>query len=1029
MQPRFMMVFVVLSCGACGPPLLDTQRQSIVPRSTGSAVYEELCNRLSYGADPNDVSGVQQRAVCRDGAEPASDASASLRALHQQRVRLIAALDAVLAPPTAMMVQQLLTELLPLYDSGLMQQTIASLSMTLTSLEDSSQALAAFGQIAADPNTASASASLLSFLLTYPRLSQLLDAMFEPDQPRPRLRDAWNNLQQSLYGTLLTADTLNSHVAAWLSKIGAVAPDGQSLVAALVRALQQIGGGHMTAVFAAAHAADAMALQPMSGSQDDVAAGFKVDEAVRTELVASARVIGAAVDRINAAATPQIGEQPTVPAWLQVVDTLLREHPDEVARWLQQVQRLTTLGEAPTDAPLDALVDDLAKMIDAIAAEPGLLRAIVAALHHPDTKLLGPLLAKHMRYGDRFDLDPNDLNGPYVHLGPARVDHGLSDQTQVFVDADKTDATTRTVALGNMSLMQRLLHLVHDARQQVCNNNDLRLLGVGRHRYLFGEFGCVDDAALLYLRAVAGRATIMLRVSPDEEPGMPEMVVEAMRSTDPEDPQLSLFSGLRGMLPIPAGQEGVQEQQACAFHGVDDYTCVTFTVTPQAAARMLFGPYRPDVQNPYDGSSEGTRIMTFALLKDMFHEMEAGGVPFSKLHGATLFAWEEEPFFKALRPLVLAFSDHDREDLLVALLDTLHRHYPSPDNRFFQRNSPNLEATYSELTNLRAWEEKLATMLDEGAALTTVAEILDTLAGLQIQGQSGLDIFSTVLMQQLAADHDAPKVAGTLLQAFNTLKLRWLRYNPPAQTEVTPATPIRASQFVATAAPLVQSVVAHWADLSAGEVSFGVALPEVVETMLSSPLLANGLHFLAEVDQQPELRPLMADLADLIVCQHGDALAYVAQQSTQVFGSTALQALPQAAAVAVLPDTGLLALGAQLLQGAWREDTQDSMIVLFSRLGTPVPALDGETPLATFTDVYSQVTRADPLSSNAMTAADFAAMVPTLRRFLQDPEHGLQRLLDLVAGRHGDVAVSVPSETKALRGSVRERLTMGEDRR
>ncbi|MCB9658099.1 MAG: hypothetical protein H6726_10665 [Sandaracinaceae bacterium] len=103
------------SFAACSAPF-DTERRALGRGTIGAEIYKVVCQRFSSEALPSDVSGGQTRALCAGEAPPESAPSPQLRALAENRTRLITALDATFPEALEDDLDTLLLDLLPLYD-------------------------------------------------------------------------------------------------------------------------------------------------------------------------------------------------------------------------------------------------------------------------------------------------------------------------------------------------------------------------------------------------------------------------------------------------------------------------------------------------------------------------------------------------------------------------------------------------------------------------------------------------------------------------------------------------------------------------------------------------------------------------------------------------------------------------------------------------------------------------------------------------------------------------------------------------
>lgn len=149
-SPSFAVFSLFLAFGsalaACQHPI-DTTRQSAYTGTLGEEIHEIFCLRFASEAYPNDVSGSLSRALCAGTEAPTASTPAPLRALVEERPRLVTALDATFAEETHAELDSLLVEILPLYDEGVLPgqtRSLADLLETLAADEASVNALARF---------------------------------------------------------------------------------------------------------------------------------------------------------------------------------------------------------------------------------------------------------------------------------------------------------------------------------------------------------------------------------------------------------------------------------------------------------------------------------------------------------------------------------------------------------------------------------------------------------------------------------------------------------------------------------------------------------------------------------------------------------------------------------------------------------------------------------------------------------------------------------------------------------------------
>jgi hypothetical protein len=150
--------------------------------------------------------------------------------------------------------------------------------------------------------------------------------------------------------------------------------------------------------------------------------------------------------------------------------------------------------------------------------------------------------------------------------------------------------------------------------------------------------------------------------------------------------------------------------------------------TPQSVNRLVF---QPDSLRTYFT----TGLLDPVLTRD--------GRDVRTVHPATLFALETYDLYANIRPLVMAFVNHQSEHLLVALLSALHKHYPTDGAGQYQRTNPS-GAFFNTMDGARTYEPILANafagdLLPSTSALTQVLPTIN--AG---GGQTGIEAIASL---------------------------------------------------------------------------------------------------------------------------------------------------------------------------------------------------------------------------------------------------------------------------------------------
>ncbi|MBZ4418445.1 hypothetical protein [Myxococcus sp. RHSTA-1-4] len=392
--------------------------------------------------------------------------------------------------------------------------------------------------------------------------------------------------------------------------------------------------------------------------------GFRADEAPLLDLVhAGAQVLG----------------QPSADDTLALLRTLAADHPGEVARLVGLLRFLSRTADAHPEAELKAgntLRDDLLDVAVEIAREPGLLEDVLKALARPESQGLGQALASHMEHRDAITYDRNALNGPALNASTG--EHG---NPRTPVDRTQPDAG------ANRSMLQRFLNVVHDANGVTyCNKAnavvhargvdligdiDLPLFG-GTYREC--EVFKIDNMAVFYLQSIVGKARLYLR------PSILRNGVLGIGATTVS--VLEQSSGITGFW-TPGNSRDFRPKpewinRTLVFDQVND--------SPTSTGRNY-------ITHRFLRDLQGTQLGSSVCAERVIDDPDPGApdaAPDGKVRGLrtcpegewflqrtpdSMMVLETEGFYTAIRPLLLAFTMRDREDLFIQVMEALHRHW------------------------------------------------------------------------------------------------------------------------------------------------------------------------------------------------------------------------------------------------------------------------------------------------------------------------------------------------------------------
>jgi hypothetical protein len=348
--------------------------------------------------------------------------------------------------------------------------------------------------------------------------------------------------------------------------------------------------------------------------------------------------------------------------------------------------------------PASTFWDEMIDVTVQIAQEPGLLEDILVALGNDASLLIPPAFGAYNNYKDAVTYDTNDLNGPALNL------------TTGDLSSPKTPVNRAQPDSGdNRSDFQRFTALVHDTDGlTVCNKANAEVVAqipIIGSLYLpytivwgygaFPECGVfkIDNAAEFYLDSIIGKANLYLR--------------DDILRNGVDIPLVGTVGAATvGLMETSSGITG-------PWNGIgafwDPSGSTTLRPTPYFLDRQLFFDQASDGVGPYSknhltnvflsnliGQHTGTTVCPERIIVDPCASSYSNCAdapdiaPDGLVHGLrscsegdwlvqrdpdTIFVWEDESFYQAMTPLLTAFANHNREDLFIALMETLDRHW------------------------------------------------------------------------------------------------------------------------------------------------------------------------------------------------------------------------------------------------------------------------------------------------------------------------------------------------------------------
>jgi hypothetical protein len=442
------------------------------------------------------------------------------------------------------------------------------------------------------------------------------------------------------------------------------------------------------------------------------------------------------VDLLYAAG--QLLADPTTDPTLALASTVVGQHPNDVARLVGDALYSKNLADADTTSkipPTSTLWDDLIDVLVQIDAEPGLVEDVIRALGDDATLQLATAFPGYMASEDRVSYDRAHLNGPAFDLTTntsappstpvdrTKADSGdnrseLQRFLQTIHDTNGVTACNKQGAVIHAMGVQIPLLGPQNIDLPAGPSNNVAIAALLAANYgsktTFDECEVfkLDNVAATYLDSIIGAANMYFRDN-------------FMRSGSVG----GLAAATVGMLENSGGIgfSGTNGSPGDAYNGDDPTqpgfwdpaTSQTFRPKPAWLNRLVFfdlandspAPGGPNYVtnrfvNDLTGSKVGTSVCPERVIPDpCATSATCAGAPDvpadGRVHGLracpdgdwlmqrdqdSTFPWEDFGFFRAMTPILSAFvtaknpqtgQPRRREDLFIALLDVLHRHWQS----------------------------------------------------------------------------------------------------------------------------------------------------------------------------------------------------------------------------------------------------------------------------------------------------------------------------------------------------------------
>ena len=338
--------------------------------------------------------------------------------------------------------------------------------------------------------------------------------------------------------------------------------------------------------------------------------------------------------------------------------------------------------------------------------------------------------------------DPDDINGATLNL------ESMDGQSpHVKVDRKSPDSGY------NRSAFQRSLQIIFDTTgTTACNKKGATVHLVAGVLGLTVPADYPDDA-LFDVLCPSTKQDVVEECSIYEVNNLAHFYVQAQLETDP-NPPADFVNRHKATLVVKdqclQSMAGLTDMDA-TFEASSGLAGLTTHPTHTAMSRLVFfgsdswGLPMPDL----DPSRNGTNAKLNTFLSDLQHPIGSPLCPKSPSSGlnlcekaedtlrvrdgATIFLWEHFDFNQAMRPLLRAFYDHDREDLFTDLVAALNRHMSSKNHGpecekkgSWRQGDPDYNPKYCAEDGVVSYEPMLAEQFATDAipALHRIAKVL-----------------------------------------------------------------------------------------------------------------------------------------------------------------------------------------------------------------------------------------------------------------------------------------------------------------
>lgn len=769
------MLFGAWALISCETPL-NTEREFRPQLTVGEELYKELCERVASAENPADLSGAQTRSTCLYGYPPSIEAP-RFTALHQNRRRLIKALDFVLKEPVGSQLSALLTAMTPLYDSGEPQAQTAALAVLMKSLEESPDAVGALTSLGGRGGyrPAAFAAGLAAPLANYDRIDDLMWALGALVGPGGAGETSWiemlggaeKELQSWKVEDPLVSRTALEDLQRLLLTTDADYSEEEELERFVVR--RDSRGLALPRVLETGSWDPRFVDRDGDGAADINLAGHFVDESGFPSGIGRPFKVA--------------GESGTIRR--DFADRLLNGSGELVYEYLDTSKTLSA-----------ALLAESRTLLE--AGDTGNLFELLRPIRH----LLGPDRFESYTFPDHevvmftgFDLSASPLldglhlleyfgdtpSFPYglgmaeallvEHEGPLADVVATLEEMAEWADEpgyeDLDEINTGAFADEMMAVLVEMAQApgLVEGLLEVADSEEVSPLG-----FYFGTFMTYRDVLTLDPRDP--NAPPSFRYSDPVDRGQPDV----------GDNQ-SIFQRFLHLIHDTKGarvcnREGAFMEVAgityplwgpgygeCELFEIEDMS-VFYLKSILGEAEMEFKDPVVNLLSNLDTMLEAmsgiigfTKTPTYqAVNRFVFGQrnefltniidppLATDGVSLEERHAGTIFAWEEPAFIEAMKPVLREFSKSARYDLFISMVSAMHLHWGSKQNEATQSFSPDLPG-FSHQSGMVAAEDLMARGMLDAKLLRVGQRFLTAAKEVEVKGMLGAEILIELARQ------------------------------------------------------------------------------------------------------------------------------------------------------------------------------------------------------------------------------------------------------------------------------------------